>query len=151
MVILKKILQFNLVIIFIFASGCATLQKTDNNLKEKNLTVGLVQKEIHKGMSQTEIIEALGSPNILTKDQDDKETWVYDKIATEASYVKKSNNIGVGGLAGDLGSSLILGILNSGFNQESGTSTTTQKSLTVIIKFDKEKKVEVFSYHASKF
>ena len=32
-----------------------------------------------------------------------------------------------------------------------GAASTTQKTLTVIIKFDQDKKVRDFAYHASKF
>jgi hypothetical protein len=32
------------------------------------MTLGVVQKEIHKGLSQADVAEALGSPNIVTRD-----------------------------------------------------------------------------------
>src|SRR5262245_43954396 len=51
--------------------------------QEKQLTLGNVQKEVKKGMSQDIVTLALGSPNIVTQDSEGKETWIYDKIATE--------------------------------------------------------------------
>ena len=87
-------------------------------------------------MSGAEVSEALGSPNIVTKDENGMETWVYDKIATEVSYSKGSS-----------GMFLILG----GFSNQSGAASSTQKTLTVIIKFNDQSKVDSFSYHASKF
>ena len=54
--------------------------------KEREMTVGIVQKEIRQGMSQGEVASALGSPNIVTKDQNGSQTWIYDKIASEVSY-----------------------------------------------------------------
>ena len=54
------------------------------------MTLGIVQKEIRVGLSQADVAAALGSPNIVTKDSADKETWVYDKIASEASYSASS-------------------------------------------------------------
>src|SRR5437763_709289 len=51
--------------------------------KEREMTLGIVQKEISTGMSQASVAEALGSPNIVTRDDDGMETWIYDKIATE--------------------------------------------------------------------
>ena len=35
--------------------------------KEDKLTLGTVQSKIKKGMNQTEVLEVLGSPNIVTK------------------------------------------------------------------------------------
>jgi outer membrane protein assembly factor BamE (lipoprotein component of BamABCDE complex) len=112
--------------------GCAPQQPP----REQELTVGLVQKEIRQGMSQAEVAEALGSPNIVTKDAEGHETWIYDKIATEAT----TRSSGMGGT-----------ILILSGSRSSSTSLSTQKTLTVVIKFDGEGKVTRFSYHASKF
>lgn len=103
---------------------------------EQEMTLGVVQKKIYKGMSQTDVAEALGSPNIVTKDGENDESWIYDKIATEASYSHDSGYVW-----------LIL----AGYDRSAGASATTQKTLTVVIKFDDAKKVKDFSYHASKF
>ena len=86
-------------------------------------------------MSGAQVAESLGSPNIVTKDENDKETWVYDKIATEASYSQSQNGL-----------FLILG----GFSNQSGARATSQRTLTVVIKFVNEK-VDSFTYHQSKF
>ena len=104
--------------------------------KEREMTVGVVQKEIRKGMNQEQVIEALGSPNIVTRDQNGKEAWVYDKIATEASYSADSGGIW---------------LLIASYNKSAGAASTTQKTLTVVIKFDDKSLVESFSYNASKF
>ena len=53
--------------------------------KADSLTVGVVQRDISVGMSQTEVVEALGSPNMVTRDKEGKESWVYDKIASTAT------------------------------------------------------------------
>lgn len=135
--------------------GCMTAAQHQQELgstKEREMTVGIVQKEIRKGMSQADVAVALGSPNIVTNDGSGKETWIYDKIATEASYSTSaggvSGGVGAGGLAG---SALILGGVGGGYSKSAGASSTTQKTLTVVIKFDDRKNVESFSYHASKF
>lgn len=100
------------------------------------MTVGTVQKEIRVGLSQADVAEALGSPNIVTKDGTGKETWIYDKIASEASYSASST----------YGSILILGMTSA-----SGAASSTQKTLTVVIKFDSNNNVASFTYHTSKF
>ncbi len=101
---------------------------------DRELTVGLVQKDIRKGMTQSDVAQVLGSPNIVSKDKDGVETWIYDKIASEASY-----STGSGG---------ILSLFTGG--RDAGAAATTQKTLTVIIKFSKGV-VSDYSYHGSKF
>lgn len=120
--------------------------------RERNMTLGVVQKEIRVGMPSPEVVEALGSPNMVRRSDDGKETWVYDKIATEASYKNSSTNVGgnVSG-AGVPGDVLLLGNVGATRSGSKGASATTQKTLTVIIRFDKDDKVESFSYHTSTF
>jgi outer membrane protein assembly factor BamE (lipoprotein component of BamABCDE complex) len=119
--------------LLLVSTACAVQQQ---NAKEQQLTVGVVQKQIRAGMSQAEVAEALGSPNIVTRDSDGKEAWIYDKIGTEASYAS----------SGGGGSILILSASHS-----TSVSQTTQRTLTVIIKFGADGRVESFTYHASKF
>jgi outer membrane protein assembly factor BamE (lipoprotein component of BamABCDE complex) len=103
-----------------------------------------VQREIRVGMSGAQVAEVLGSPNIVTTDENGREVWVYDRISTESVYSSSS--------------ALILGILTGGSGggggaagQSAGASSTTQKSLTVIVKFDEQKKVRDFAYRSSSF
>jgi len=119
--------------------SAAQHQQNLPSTQERETTVGVVQKEIRVGMSQADVAEALGSPNIVTRDSQGKETWIYDKIASEASYSKDSGGTG-----------LILNLFGF-YSREAGASSTTQKTLTVIIKFNDNKAVDSFSYHASKF
>jgi hypothetical protein len=116
------------------------------------MTMGVVQKEIRVGMPSPEVVEALGSPNMVRRDHAGKETWIYDKIATEASYSNSSSNVSAGaggaGLAGDV---LLLGTIGGGRSGNKGASATTQKTLTVIIRFNLDDQVESFSYHSSTF
>jgi len=144
-----KSLLTSILIIFLI-SGCtpAHHQQGLHSTQEREMTVGIVQKEIKAGMSQADVAQALGSPNIVTSDKDGKETWIYDKIASEASYSSSSVG-GVGGAGGVTGNTLILGLI--GGDYRSGAASKTQKTLTVIIKFDQNKAVESFSYHVSRF
>lgn len=122
--------------------GCMTAAEHEASLpssQEQEMTVGVVQREIRVGMSGADVAQALGSPNIVTKDSSGNETWVYDKIASEVSYSKDSGGTG-----------LIINLFG-GYNREAGAVSSTQKTLTVVIKFDKNSRVESFSYHASKF
>ncbi len=137
-------------------AGCRTAGKHSSQLhsaQDQRLTVGVVQKEIRKGMSGADVAAALGSPNIVSRDSGGMETWIYDKIATEASYSNDAG--GIGGVAGGGGmtggQTLILGGLATGYGKSAGASATTQRTLTVIIKFDEASRVSDFSYHSSRF
>ena len=114
--------------------GC--VKKEAKTAGEQEFTLGMVQKNLKVGMSQGDVAEALGSPNIVTKDSGGLETWVYDKIATEVS-------------SGGSGGYWTLILVGGSWGKSSTTST--QKTLTVVIKFDKASRVEAVSYHASKF
>lgn len=145
-------------ILMIFALyGCKTAPEHYQQLspvKEKDLTVGVVQKEIKVGMSQAEVAAALGAPNILTRDSSGQETWVYDKIATVTLYSQSSGGVGGalgGGLVGSNPAALLLGLVTGGYSEGAGAVSTSQKTFTVLIKFDRESKVSSFSYHATKF
>jgi outer membrane protein assembly factor BamE (lipoprotein component of BamABCDE complex) len=121
------------------AIGCTTAAEHQQQLgstAEREMTLGIVQKEIRVGLTQGEVAQALGSPNIVTRDAAGNETWIYDKVATEASYSRSDA----------YGTILILGA-----GTAAGASASTQKTLTVVIKFDGKQQVENFSYHSSRF
>jgi outer membrane protein assembly factor BamE (lipoprotein component of BamABCDE complex) len=141
--------KFHLLLLTICSStlfGCVTASQHQQSLPqtaESRMTVGLVQKEIKKGMTQADVAQVLGSPNLVTRDKSGMETWIYDKIRTEVSYSKSSG--GVGGLVfGAIGG----GMLSA--SGSSGASASTQRTLTVILKFD-ENVLEEFTYNASSF
>ncbi len=120
--------------------------------KDREITVGIVQREIRNGMSGAAVAEALGSPNIVTRDETGDETWVYHKIASYASY-SNSEAGGMGGLGAGVpaGAALILGIGGGSYQESAGASASTQKTLTVVIKFDQRGAVKGATYHSSTF
>lgn len=129
---------------------------SSTNVKNTNLTLGAVQQSVSIGTSQDEVALALGSPNIITVDSDGKDTWIYDKISTVTSYSNSGLQIGAGGIGGGIGvggSSLGGGggRLGVGYGSSKGNVQTNNRTLTVVIKFDKTHKVESFNYHMSSF
>jgi outer membrane protein assembly factor BamE (lipoprotein component of BamABCDE complex) len=112
------------------------------------LTVGKVQKEIRVGMSGAEVAEVLGSPNIVSTDEERREVWIYDKVATD--YVQSSSSGGVSALILGIGSA-VGGLGGGNYSSSAGASSRSQRTLTIIIKYDKEGKVRDFAYHTSKF
>lgn len=132
-----------LCILFIFPSlglsACMSASQHKAEVQDDStdrITVGTVQKEIKVGLSAAEVAAALGSPNIVSTDEERREIWIYDKIASDRVVSQDSG----------FGSLLILG--SSGVR---GASSSSQRTLTIIIKFDKESKVRDFSYHTSRF
>ena len=117
--------------------GCAQKQHFKNlhSAEGRKMTAGIVQREIYQGMDQGAVAQALGSPNIVSKDKEGRETWIYDKISSEVSYSTGSRGI----------AALIIG------GQSSGAAASTQKTLTVVIKFNDQQIVDSFSYHSSSF
>lgn len=131
-------------------NGCATVadhRKALNDSSEQKLTLGVAQKEIKPGMSQADVAKALGSPNMVTKDKDGIETWIYDKVSTDYAYSTSSGGISTlilgwgGSVAGGVGGSS---------SRSSGASSRTQRTLTIIIKFS-DSVVKEFTYNATSF
>jgi len=114
--------------------------------------VGKVQREIRVGMTSAQVVEVLGAPNMVTTDEKRREVWVYDKIATEHAYSTSSGGVsalilgGLGGRSGILG-----GGVGPGYSKSAGAASTTQRTLTIIIKFDENNKVRDFAYRQSSF
>lgn len=134
----------------IMLTGCQV--NPEKNLaevrKDENMTVGKVQRSIRLGMSNAEVVENLGSPNIVSTDDQRREVWVYDKLSTETVYSQSAAGGGIaalffGGSGGGLGS--ISG------SKHSGAKSTTQRTLTVIIKYSKQGTVRDIAYHTSQF
>ena len=128
---MKNILILMLVV---FISACTHPVSVGPNAT--NLTVGKVQGEIKEGMLASSVATILGSPNIVTTDENRREVWIYDKVSSNS--VNTSNS--------GFGSLIILGASTS-----QSESTTSQKTLTIIIKFDKDKKVRDFAYNYTQF
>jgi len=132
--------------LLVFLSHCEKeVRHSPDNINK--LTLGKVQQTLKKGMSQGEIIVALGSPNMVTSDANGLETWVYDKLSTEvnSNSQKKSFNL----LGGVIGSKIGVGATGGSSSKNSNTSSS-QKTLTVVLKFI-EKKLETYTYNASSF
>ena len=129
-------------------------------LVHAQFTLGVVQSQIKEGMDQSEVAVALGAPNMVTQDAKGNETWIYDKISTTVSEAEQSQGSREGA-AGGVGFGIgvgrsILGLgggaSQSHFAKErSGTTTQSSKTLTVIIKFDEDKRVSRIRFNQSSF
>lgn len=132
-------------------AGCisaAQHQQDVTSVDEERLTLAAVQRNVHVGMSGDQVLASLGSPNIVSTDDERREVWVYDRIATE--YVHSDSGVGLISLVGGAAGSVAGGVLPS-VNQKSGASSRSQRSLTIIVRFDAQQRVRDYSYHASRF
>jgi outer membrane protein assembly factor BamE (lipoprotein component of BamABCDE complex) len=131
-------------------AGCMTAAQHRQDLRDSSdekLTLGVAQREIKNGMSQADVAKVLGSPNMVTRDKDNIETWIYDKVSTETAYSTSKGGVaalvlGGGGGAGGIGA--------GGASQATGATSRTQRTLTIIIKF-KNNAVSEFTYNATSF
>ena len=111
-------------------------------------TLGLVQKALRPGLSQAEVAERLGSPSIVTRETDGREAWVYDKVSSERESSRES--LGVGGAASGAGGSF-WGLLGLTAGKRSEKAKSSQRTLTVVIRFSAAGAVERFTWHDSRF
>jgi len=142
--------RFIMFLPLVMLSACVQVgehRKAVSDSSEQKLTLGVAQKEIKVGMSQADVAKALGSPNMVTKDRDGIETWIYDKVSTDYAYSTSSG--GVSGLILGLGGGLAGGA-SAGANQSSGATSRTQRTLTIIIKFA-DSSVKEFTYNSTSF
>ena len=111
----RKLIQAG---ILLFLISCAPQSHADR------MTLGTVQSSIHMGMTGGEIQEALGAPNIISKNNDGNEMWTYDRVSKEAT--------------------------SRGFIFWS-SEESTQRTLTVLITFDGGGRVADYTYHSTEF
>ena len=108
------------------------------------VTVGTVQREITVGMSSADVAAILGAPNIVSTDAERREVWIYDKISTDVSY-SRSSGVVAGLVVGSSGGGA------GGASKNAGAASSSQRTLTIIIKFDDIGEVRDFSYRTSRF
>jgi outer membrane protein assembly factor BamE (lipoprotein component of BamABCDE complex) len=133
-----KNLTFVLFLSFIL-TGCA-MQAPTAPAVSNDFTLGKVQSQLSNGMSSSEVVSLLGSPNLVTSTKDGGEAWTYDKISQES---ESSSISGAGaGSSGDF-----FGIFGGGRSK----SSTSSKNLTLIVKLNVEGIVTDFKYQSIKY
>lgn len=126
---MKKVL-FVLLGTAMIAAGCAS---TDKPQQKSNLSMGTVKKTLVKGKTnQADIVQLLGSPNIVTKNSKGEEVWTYSR----QSYDTESGGFGGG---------LIL------FGGNKAFSSGSSNSFDLIITFNKKDIVKDYSVVQSQF
>ncbi|MBN2068362.1 MAG: hypothetical protein JW739_01885 [Opitutales bacterium] len=113
----------------LIAVGCQSIDADQHD----PLTHGNVTLHLRQGVtSQADVLELFGAPNIATVNSEGNEVWTYQRHAT----VTKASN--------SYSTIVLLGASTSGFSESSRT-------MTLIIKFNKEKIVSEFKSMSSNF
>ena len=125
---MKKIFFIICLGILPFLSAC----NSGDPIHEEQMTVATMQREMKIGMSSADVVEILGAPNMITTDDQRRETWVYDRVSTNVSASSSGVWLLIGGAS-------------------SARQTQNQRTLTIIVKFDENNMVRDFAYRTSTF
>jgi hypothetical protein len=117
------------------------------------LSYGMVTSQVRKGETrQLELVQLFGSPNISTFDSAGIETWVYERTVRQTD-IQQNNKTAQG--AANLGAFFNFGQAGAGVagsqSAAGSTSTSSVRSITVIVKFTAQHVVSDFSVRASYF
>lgn len=118
-------------------SACATPAPAPVDQRNSALTSGNVSMNLKVGeTTQAQVLEVFGAPNIVTMDGARNTVWSYQRHATVAQASGSSNYWTI--------------VLTGGANQAAGFSET-QRTITLIIKFDGNNVVSDFRSRTSDF
>jgi hypothetical protein len=118
-----------LLLVLIVLGGCAAQEPA----QKSSLTYDAVKKNIVKGKtSETEIVQMLGSPNIVTRSSTGDEIWTYSKQSVNQE-------------SGGFGRGLLL------FGGSKAFSTTASNTFDLILTFDRNDVVRDYSVVSSQF
>lgn len=121
----------------LLAAGCVQAPVKPVATRNSELTHGNVQMNLKVGQTtQTQVLEVFGAPNITTMDGSNQEVWTYQRQATVSQSTTSSSYWTIVLAGGSSGA--------AGFEQ-------TQRTMTLIIKFDANKVVSDFRSRTSEF
>ena len=123
------------------------VDKADKAAGTAAFTLGRVQKQLYPGLSQADVVERLGRPEHpdarragagglgVRPGRDDSET--------------SSSKLGIAG-AGSGAGSIVAGIIGVSAGKHSEKTRSSQRTLTVVVRFSTAGAVESFSWHDSR-
>lgn len=87
-------------------------------------------------MPQSEVLTCIGAPNMVTRNADGCETWIYEKVFQSTTEVYDKH---------------WLFLLVFGRRKGCKHTETSQKKLSVILNFNQNSCLETYSYNSSNF
>jgi hypothetical protein len=144
----RRLVGAGLALALAAAAAGAAAGERDQPDPARPFTLGVVQKALRPGLSQADVAERLGAPNIVARGAEAREVWVYDKVSSDIEA--SSGGVGVGG-AGTGAGGTFWGLLGIGAGKRSERVKSSQRTLTVVVRFSAEGIVEGFTWHSSAF
>ena len=145
----KTVLTFLVTSALLLQAGCVNppVQNSQPVIPTSNISYGLIQQNVVKGATKDQVVGTLGSPNMITNSAGDEETWIYDKVSTDYQNESGASSASVlgGGIAGAIG---LGGSASTSSSSNRGTSS--QRTLTLIIKF-KKNVIDTFAVRTTSF
>jgi hypothetical protein len=122
-------------------------------VQASTMSYGTVTSQVVKGKTtQMDLLQVFGGPNIATTDRDGVETWVYERTATQTDVQSQSQAAQGAVSLGAFFKYVDLQASGSVGRSTSAASTSSSiRSLTVIVKFGADKTVADYSVRASTF
>lgn len=121
----------------VLATACTAPPPQPVTTRNSELTHGNVQMNLKVGATtQTEVLETFGAPNITSIDGSGQEVWTYQRHATVSQSASAEN---------------YWTIILAGGSQEASGFEQSQRTQTLIIKFDSNKVVSDFRSRSSEF
>ncbi|HEU5137910.1 MAG TPA: hypothetical protein VFU13_22395 [Steroidobacteraceae bacterium] len=118
-------------------SACAPVPTQTVTTRNSELTHGNVQMNLKVGeTSQTEVLEVFGAPNITSIDGSGQEVWTYQRAATTTQSTSSTD---------------YWTIVLAGQSREASGFDQTQRTMTLIVKFNDKKVVSDFRSRSSEF
>ncbi len=121
----------------VLATACQPPPVKPVTTRNSELTHGNVQMKLKVGeTSQTEVLETFGAPNITSIDGSGQEVWTYQRHASVSQSASNDN---------------YWTIILAGGSQDTSGFEQSQRTQTLIIKFDSRKLVSDFRSRSSEF
>jgi hypothetical protein len=109
------------------------------------VTAGMAKRSLVQGKTtQVDVLQAFGAPNIVSKNAKGGETWTYERVSYDSSYVQG----GLGAIGGGLIGS---GLLGGGASAGGGSSSSGSRTVTLIIHFDSNEVVSDYRVMETQF
>jgi len=134
-------------------TSCRTAPPSLPQAGRSNLKPGMVQQRVKVGeTNQTEVLEAFGAPNIVTRDRAGQEVWTYDVQSTSHTGATTSRGGGLGAAAaGVAGSVPIAGGVGGSGSKSTSAGMVSSSTFTLIIKFDENQIVSDYKMQSTAF
>ena len=133
---MKRFGMLSAVCVLLGLTACQSPQGSSEG-KNSPYTHGNVQLTLKKGdTTQAEVLDKFGPPNIATIDGSGQEVWTYEKHATVSAVAQP-------------GGYFTLLLLGAG--AQSAYAKQSSRTMTLVIKFDADKKVSDFNSLTTSF